>query len=256
MKKYIAILVLACTILACGLSPTFTPEQIASMTANAATANAAAWTKVPASPTKAIDLTGHIGVNGAELFSGPGRMYDRSFTYYDTVTIIGQAYNCEWLQIKTNSNPADTGWVNTGNIIYTAKCSDINPGVIPPTPMATPTFTRIPPTKTRVPPVNTIAPPPADNPAPPPADNPAPPPPSSSGCDVNSNILIDNRSDGYATLNLTGPGSFSFSLGMGPNTVLVCAGTYNYTIYGTCGGSAASGYGRISDGDNIYFYCN
>jgi len=74
-------------------------------------------------------------------------------------------------------------------------------------------------------------------------------------CMVNSNIRIDNRTDGAATLFLTGPGSFTFSLPQGSNTVLVCSGSYDYTISGTCGGSAASGMGRISDGDDIYFYC-
>ena len=115
---------------------------------------------------------------------------------------------------------------------------------------------------------------PTDMPSEPPAhptDTPEPTlvyiPPTSSGpaappvnaepaCLVNSNILIDNRSDGPATLYLTGPASFTFTLGLSANTVLVCSGTYNYYITGTCNGSDASGTGKISDGDNIYFYCN
>ncbi len=80
-------------------------------------------------------------------------------------------------------------------------------------------------------------------------------PPPAPACLVNSNIRIDNRTDGPATLYLKGPSNFTFSIALGPNTVLVCAGSYDYTIYGTCNGISASGAGRISDGDDIYFYC-
>jgi hypothetical protein len=87
------------------------------------------------------------------------------------------------------------------------------------------------------------------------AVKPAPVAPSVN-CQVNSNIIISNRSGYPFTINLAGPGNFSFSLGAGAySTVRVCSGSYNYTIYGTCNGAPASGSGRISDGDQVNFIC-
>jgi hypothetical protein len=80
--------------------------------------------------------------------------------------------------------------------------------------------------------------------------------PPAVSCMVNSNIIIQNRTGSPFTIYLTGPGSFTFNLGSDAySTVRVCSGTYNYTIYGTCNGQAASGSGRISDGDQVYFAC-
>jgi hypothetical protein len=75
-------------------------------------------------------------------------------------------------------------------------------------------------------------------------------------CQINSNILISNRSGSSITLYLSGPASFSFVLGLDNNSVNVCAGTYNFTVNGTCNGVPTSGSGKISDGDNIYFSCD
>ena len=82
------------------------------------------------------------------------------------------------------------------------------------------------------------------------------PPAPSVSCQINSNIIIQNRSGSPLTLYLTGTGSFTFNLGSGDySTVKVCSGSYNYTVYGTCNGSPANGSGRISDGDQVYFAC-
>jgi hypothetical protein len=82
------------------------------------------------------------------------------------------------------------------------------------------------------------------------------PAPAKVSCLVNSNIIIANRSGSPFTIQLSGPGNFSFSLGAADySTVKVCSGTYTYYIYGTCNGSAASGSGKISDGDQVYFTC-
>jgi hypothetical protein len=82
------------------------------------------------------------------------------------------------------------------------------------------------------------------------------PAPAAVSCQVDSNIIISNRSGSPFTIQLSGPGSFSFSMGATAySTVKVCSGTYTYYIYGTCNGHAASGTGKISDGDQVYFAC-
>ncbi len=82
------------------------------------------------------------------------------------------------------------------------------------------------------------------------------PAPAAVTCQIDSNIIISNRSGAPFTIQLSGPGNFTFSLGAEDySTVKVCSGSYTYYIYGTCNGSPASGSGRISDGDQVYFVC-
>jgi hypothetical protein len=103
-----------------------------------------------------------------------------------------------------------------------------------------------------------------ETPLPSPTNTPVPPPPAATSapaapavsCEVNSNIIISNRTGEPFTLYLTGPGNFTFNLAPDANTVRVCSGTYNYTLYATCNGSAVSGSGKVSDGDQVYLACN
>jgi hypothetical protein len=249
MKKYIAILILALSILACGLGPT--SQLSTTQTALASTAASisdlsteAALTVMPASvPTP--DFVAKLA--GSDLYGGPGESYPKTAYIYGDVTIIGQAYGCKWFKVISNSNSSYLGWVSADNLTYSVKCSDVMPADFPPVP-PTPTITPIPsPTAT-----DTLVPTPTATQAP---VNVAPPPPAVS-CQIDSNIIIQNRSGAPLTLNLTGRGNFTFYLGADAySTVKVCSGTYNYTVYGTCNGSPASGSGRISDGDQVYFAC-
>ena len=159
------------------------------------------------------------------------------------MTIVGQANNCAWFKVVSNADSTATGWVSAGKLTYTVQCSDVQLADFPPPPIPTSTDTPFPPT---------------DTPLPPPVATSAPSAPSapSVNCLVNSNIIIQNRSGSPFTIYLSGPGSFVFSIGAsGTSTVKVCSGSYNYTITGTCKGAPASGSGRISDGDQVYFAC-
>jgi hypothetical protein len=255
MKKIITLLVLVMSILACGQFQS--SQQLATQTAAASAATSmastaqalaiaateAAWTPTPTS-TPAIDYTAHLGSNGAELFDGPSENYSITFLSIDKVTVIGQAYQCAWFKVASSADPTMTGWVKADKISYTVQCSDVQAVGFPPPPLPTLTDTPFPPTNTPLPP--------------PPIATSAPSAPSapSVSCQINSNIIIQNRSGAPFTIYLTGPGSFTFSIGPSENsTVKVCSGSYNYTIYGTCNGSSANGSGRISDGDQVYFAC-
>lgn len=253
MKKIIAFCVLVMSVLACGQFQS--SQQLATQTAAVSTATSmaataqalalaateAAWTPTPTS-TPAIDYTAYIGNNGTELFSGPGEAYSSTFLSTDKVTIVGQAYQCAWFKVVSNSDPTMLGWVSAVNITYTVKCSDVQAADFPAAPLPTTTDTPFPPTDTPPPPTATTARSASSAP--------------SNSCQVNSNIIIQNRSGAPLTINLSGPGNFSFYIGVSANsTVKVCSGSYNYTIYGTCNGSPASGSGRISDGDQVYFAC-
>jgi hypothetical protein len=215
-----------------GFSSLGTEKLMETRTANAI---AAAWTEIPSlGPTP--DYTGHLGINGARLYSGPAEFYDHFFTYYDEVTILGQAHNCAWFKVTTNSSPADVGWIGADKFTYSVDCSDVKALEILPTPFPSPTFTRRPPTK--VPSSGGNA-------------------PNVNSCQVNSNIHITNRSGYPITLLLTGPGKFTFYLAADEySTVLVCSGTYNYSIYGNCSGTSTTHTGKISDGDQLNFSCS
>jgi hypothetical protein len=236
MKKFLVLVILGVLVLsACGP----TPEQKATQTALSYTSTAAAWTPTP-------DFTAKLGLVGADLFDGPGEVYPNVGFVMDAVTIIGKTSDCAWLWVVSPGNN-DTGWIRASEAIFTVSCDTIPQAQIPPTPQPTATSTPVPtntPTKTAT-------------------KTPAPTKKPSSGgaqqntCMVNSNIIISNRSDSPITIYLTGPGKFVFTIGPGEaSTVRVCSGSYNYTVYGTCNGASASGSGRISDGDQVYFQCN
>jgi uncharacterized protein YraI len=187
-------------------------------------------TSIPPSPTEAatftptLDLSANLAIGGTGLFSGPGPGYDQTGFAFGEVTIIGQAYGCGWFEVVSNSTASESGWVSADEITYTVKCADVKAVSIPATPTSVPTDTPTP-TDTALPPTATVR-----------AGAPVAPPVT---CTINSNILIANHSGSNATLYLTGPGSFIFNLAPDANTVHVCAGTYNYTVYGTCNGKPA-----------------
>ncbi len=249
MKKFVAILFLTLSILACNLgqSTSLSATQTALSSTVAAIsdhATQAAWTATPSSVPTA-DFTARIGATGADLFTGPNENYSKVANVSGDVTIVGQAYGCEWLKVVSNSNPSDIGWISAEEITYSVQCSDMVAADFPPlpptatmTPLPTSTATETPyptPTATKKP--SSVVPPPVT-------------------CQVNSNIIIQNRSGSSFTLSLRGPGNFTFYLGADEySTVNVCSGTYDYYVSGTCNGSPASGSGKISDGDQVYFVC-
>ena len=192
--------------------------------------------------TPAIDYSASIGSSGADLFSGPGENYPKTITLQGDVTIIGQAYSCSWFKVASVSNSTDIGWISADNLTYSVNCSDVKLVAFPPAPQPTPTDTPLPsPTATA-----TKA-----------ASIPVPPGSPNVNCEINSNIIIQNRSSDPFTLVLSGTANFTFYIGAGEYTTeKVCSGSYNYIVYGTCNGAPATGSGRISDGDQVYFVCN
>ena len=243
MKKYVAIILLALSVLACGFGQS--SQMLSTQTALASTASAvsglatqAAWTATPTTiPTP--DYTAKMRANGSDLYGGPGFDYPKTGFLSGDVTIIGQAFGCAWFEVVSNSNSSVTGWVGADTISFIVKCSDVKMVEIPPTPQPSETPSPIPsPTATNKPAAGA-------------------PPPNVVNCQVNSNIIVSNRSGAPFTLILSGPANFTFYIDASEAaTVLVCSGSYNYTIYGTCNGSPATGTGRISDGDQVYFVCN
>jgi uncharacterized protein YraI len=187
--------------------------------------------------TSTPDFTAGTGLTGVDLYGGPGEYYAQTAFVNGDVTILGQAYGCSWFKVVSVTNSSDIGWVSADKLKYTVECSIVKTVDIPSTPM--PTATNMPlPTATSTK-FAQVA-----------------PPTSAANCQINSNIIISNRSGNPITLILKGPASFTFNLPPDTKSVLVCSGTYDYTIYGTCNGSPASGSGKISDGDKFIFNCN
>lgn len=169
-----------------------------------------------------------VNIESMNVRSGPGTGYPIQ-TYAvrgDVLIILGQAYNCDWLQVKTTDGK--TGWVSASYVVYTLACIEIAQATIPP----------LPTTVAQSQPGNNNNPPPANT-----------PPPS---CDPTDSIDITNSTGGNVTLYLSGPASYTYNLGTGDTTLYVCPGTYDYTAYG-CGG--ASDTGSMSTGESHEFYC-
>jgi hypothetical protein len=74
-------------------------------------------------------------------------------------------------------------------------------------------------------------------------------------CQDHIPILVKNDTGGNLSLSISGPGSYSFNIPPGQQTVYVIAGTYNYTAKG-CGGAVLSGtYDLSKAGDEWRFWC-
>jgi hypothetical protein len=244
MRKHIAFIVIVMSIFACGQFQS--PQALSTQTAAAA----ASSTPVPTN-TPAINYSGDLGIFSAQIYDGPGTDYPVTFVFYGKVTIVGQAFQCAWYKVVSNSDPTEAGWISADKLTSTLTCPDVQKAYFAHVPIPTSTDTPVPPTDTPLPTDTPVPPTPVATSAP--AVRSAP----SVSCMINSNIIIQNRSGAPFTIYLTGPGNFTFNLGSGDySTVKVCSGSYNYTVYGTCHGSPASGSGRISDGDQVYFSCN
>ena len=189
-------------------------------------------TVVPkATPTKAATqtrtsipvFTAKVGVTGATLYSGPGENYPKiNFTYND-LTIVSQAFECSWLKIsyKTNSG-IQRGWVNSNQVTFFVKCSDIPADASAGGTSTTP-VTRLTPTLK---------------------------------CSLSDQITVNNQTIADAVLVLTGPEYFSFTIPAGVITVYVCPGSYDYTFIGACSVAGANTiYGKTFGGDKLNFTC-
>ncbi|HTX90158.1 MAG TPA: hypothetical protein VMC09_02990 [Anaerolineales bacterium] len=238
MKKLIMpFILLGLTLLACGP----TAAQIATQTAAASTATAAAWTPTP-------DFTAKVGVVGVDLYEGPGEIYPKAGFTLNDVQIVGQAYGCTWFKVAASDGTS--GWLRADQITYSVQCTAVPEVEVPPTPMPTATETPIP-TDTLTP---TNTPRPIVYPTWTPGSSGAPggSNPPATGCQVDSNIIIRNDGSVNATITLKGPTTFVFVIPPGTTTVRVCSGTYYYYI---TNGSCSSGYftNKVSDGDQVYW---
>ena len=179
-----------------------------------------------ATATSPAKSQGVVNIESVNVRSGPGTAYpiQAYAVRNDKLTILGQAYNCGWLEVITSDG--QTGWVSATYVTYSLACGDIAQASIPPVPTA-------------------VAQSQAGN------NNPANTP--SSSCDPSDSIVITNSTGGTVTLYLSGPASYSYNLGTGDTTLYVCSGTYSYTAYG-CGGASDSG--SMSTGESHEFYCS
>lgn len=151
----------------------------------------------PSDPTAVVNASTY-------LRQGPGQEYYAISTYGvgALLTITGQAYNCQWLQVLDLDN--NSGWINAHNIDFSMTCDEI-----PATSFPTPPPTQIPATAT----------------------------PS---CSLSGGLSIQNDTGASVTLYLSGPTNFTFYLSTGSTSLSVCPGTYSYTAYG-CGGATDKG---------------
>jgi hypothetical protein len=254
MKKFLAVFLIVFCTTACGQFQS--SQQLGMQTAVASTATSfastaisyqgtasalaisatdAAWTAVPTATT-AIDYTALIGINGAQLYTGPSENYDSKFLFTDKVTIVGQANNCAWFKVISNADSSMVGWISADKITYTVQCSDVQAADYPPPPLPTATSTLFP-TATTKPAGNVV-------------------PPSQNSCKPESAMVIGNRTGATATFTLKGPGTFYVTLPPDKNTTFaVCEGCYDlYFTSSGCGGGG--GYaGKICDGFNGWIYC-
>ena len=160
-----------------------------------------------------------VNIESMNVRSGPGTAYSIQAIVVrnDKLIILGQAYNCSWLEVRTPDG--QTGWVSATYVTFSLICSEIAQASIPPVPTAVAQSQ--------------------------PGNIP-------SSCDSPSSIDISNTTGGTVTLYLSGPTNYTFYLGTGDTSISVCPGTYSYTAYG-CGGASDSG--SISTGEAHEFYC-
>jgi len=169
-----------------------------------------------------------VDTDSLNIRKGPGTMYaivtgvDRG----DTLEINGQAYSCEWLKIETENGLE--GWVSAELVVFETPCSSIPAAQIPPTPIPLPSSTPIPqqvPTSTQAPSGKTVT------------------------------IKVNNKTGGNITLTLSGPASYTFTLGPGTHKLKVLPGKYNWTAWG-CGGASDSGTYNTKKLEGLTFTCN
>jgi hypothetical protein len=166
-----------------------------------------------------------VTTNSLNIRSGPDTAFSisGSASQGDQLEIIGQAYSCAWLKIKTTSGIE--GWVSSELVSYEIPCSAIPAAAIPPTPIP-----------------STPIPQPAATPT-----TKAPP----AGKTVSVKIL--NNTGGNITINLSGPATYSFNIAAGNSTIKVLPGSYTYTVWGC--GTTASGTVKLKEGYEWTWYC-
>lgn len=166
-----------------------------------------------------------VDIASLNVRNGPGTEYafQTSISEGEQLEIIGQAYNCAWLRIKTSKGIE--GWVSSELVLYEIPCDEIPSAPIPPTPkprLATST-----------------------------------PAPTSKATDKPTGktvkVRIINDTGGTLTLNLNGPANYKFTFGPGTQTINVIQGTYNYTVWGC--GTSSSGSKKLKAGAEWRWYC-
>jgi uncharacterized protein YraI len=160
-----------------------------------------------------------VDTESLNIRKGPGVVYAivTGAARGEHLEIVGQAYSCSWLKIKTTNGVE--GWVSVDLIDYDLPCNQIPSAPVPPTPIPVPSST---PTK-QAPAAKTIR------------------------------VKIINDTGGYITINLNGPAVYSFSFPPGNSDMWVIPGTYNYTTWGC--GTSASGTQKLSEGFEWKWYC-
>ncbi len=178
---------------------------------------------VPATATSRPAPQAVVNIESINVRSGPGTEYPvLGFVVKgNKLTILGQAYNCSWLEVNTPDGK--TGWISTTYVTYNLACSEIAQAPIPPVP-----------TQAHAQATSGTG-----------GQGPS--------CDATATITITNNTGLPLTISLVGPANYSFNLGTGDNTLNVCPGTYNYSMYGCAGGSLT---GTVSSGQWWVFTCN
>ena len=165
-----------------------------------------------------------VNVESLSIRSGPGTAYD--VLYYavrgDKLSILGQAYKCDWLKVKTTAGK--TGWVSAAYLVYSMACGEIAQAEIPPVP-----------TKAAVVPTQ----------------------PGGGGggsCSETSSITVVNHTAGYINVSLSGPKSYSVYLANygDSQNVPVCPGSYTWHASGAACGD---GTGSINSGETLTLSC-
>jgi uncharacterized protein YraI len=145
----------------------------------------------------------------------------------DRLEIVGQAYTCAWLLIRTEGGVE--GWVSASLVIYDMPCNEIASAPVPPTPASAASLPS-PTTVVDEQPDATKAP---------------------SGKTVSVKII--NKTGGTLSLNLSGPADYSFTFGTGTQNIKVVKGKYTYTAWGC--GSSSSGSKALDNGDEWEWFC-
>jgi uncharacterized protein YraI len=166
-----------------------------------------------------------VNIESLSVRSGPGTVYpvQAYVVRGDKLTILGQAYKCSWLKVRTTDG--QTGWVSATYLVYSLACGEIALAPIPPVPtqVAQATLTKGP---------------------------------SGGSCDATSFITIINNTGGNLSVDLSGPANYHVGLGPGGNTTIsVCPGSYYWSASTDGCGGGGSGSGNIDSGGTLTLSC-
>jgi Bacterial SH3 domain len=165
-------------------------------------------------PTTQANSQAVVTIESVNIRSGPGTTYSvQAYAARGDILII-LGQAYDCGWLEIRMPDGQTGWVSSTYVTYSLPCGAIAQASIPPEPT---------------------------------------PATQASSCDPSGSIDISNTTGGTVTLYLSGPASYTFTLGTGDTTISVCPGTYSYTAYG-CGGASTSG--TMSTGESHEFYCS